>query len=184
MTVVGTGPRSLSSATTLDYRQHSNFLSRGVKVLTQERLKEVLDYAPETGVFTRKVSGAVAGGNDGRGYVRLRVDGKKYKAHRLAWFYVYGTWPNGQIDHINRVKSDNMITNLRDVDNSCNKMNNYLARKDNAIGVLGVSRRKCGYVARITSNGETITLGTFKCVSDASDAYLEAKKIYHGGHTK
>ena len=86
------------------------------KSLTAERLREVLDYDPDTGVFTRKVRtassvkvGDVAGSLNGKGYIRIRVDGRLYFAHRLAWLYVHGEWPVDQVDHINGIKNDNRI---------------------------------------------------------------------------
>jgi HNH endonuclease len=88
--------------------------------LTAERLRERLHYDAETGVFTRRVgssnarAGDVAGSVHSTGYVRISIDGGKYTAHCLAWFYVHGVWPSDQIDHINRNRSDNRIANLRE----------------------------------------------------------------------
>ena len=77
-------------------------------MITQKELLENLVYDKDTGVFTRKISlntkirvGDVAGGKDVKGYVCIRVMGKTYKAHRLAWLYVHGKWPENEIDHIN-----------------------------------------------------------------------------------
>lgn len=76
--------------------------------ITAERLRELLEYDEDTGVFKRKARtsnrisiGDIAGSSDAKGYVCIRVGGKTYKAHRLAWLYVYGEWPTGEIDHIN-----------------------------------------------------------------------------------
>src|SRR5579862_7745832 len=87
--------------------------------ITPERLKEVLDYDPATGEFRWKtrlggkaVAGRVAGYLD-RGYISIRIDRRIYMAHRLAWLWVYGVWPEGWLDHINRKKNDNRIDNLR-----------------------------------------------------------------------
>jgi hypothetical protein len=98
-------------------------------------LKKRLDYNPETGEFIWKPKtvrstdekiwnarfpGQVAGTMDGRGYRRIRIDGKDYGAARLAWLYIYGEWPENEIDHINRVRDDDRLVNLRDVTSSEN----------------------------------------------------------------
>lgn len=93
--------------------------------LTRNRLWAVLNYNPISGLFYWKckdklgshvIIGNVAGGLDEKGYIRIRIDGKKYRAHRLAWLYTFGVWPTLQIDHINRVRDDNRICNLREAD--------------------------------------------------------------------
>ncbi len=102
-------------------------------MLTQERLKDVLAYFPEAGVFVWKQRvadrikvGDTAGSRHNKtGYLRIRLDGKEYLSHRLAWFYSTGVWPV-EIDHINRNQLDNRIDNLRDVSHSVNINNrNY-----------------------------------------------------------
>lgn len=101
--------------------------------LTQEELKRLLDYDPGTGVFTWKAGrrcvrpGDIAGTRTDRGYISIKVNRKLHKAHRLAWLYVNGEWPPDQIDHINRVRDDNRIENLRAVshrENNKNRVNN------------------------------------------------------------
>jgi len=99
-------------------------------MLTTDRLRELLDYDTETGLFRWKTPtnnritvGSLAGQNHPKGYTRIGVDGAKYLAHRLAWLYVHGVWPINQIDHINRMKTDNRINNLRDVIDGINKRN-------------------------------------------------------------
>lgn len=94
-------------------------------------LKERLDYDPEQGVFVRKATksfrplvGRIAGSYAHKsGYVFIEVDRKKYAAHRLAWLFVHGKWPTEAIDHINRVRSDNRICNLREASNFTNSQN-------------------------------------------------------------
>ncbi len=114
-------------------------------MLTQAKLKELLHYDPETGVFTciiSRGSGAMVGdtpGSNDKGYRRLRISGINYKAHRLAWLYTYGYFPEGYIDHINRVRDDNRIVNLREVSPSCN-LRNASTPTTNSSGVKGVSR--------------------------------------------
>ena len=106
-------------------------------MITQERLKEVLKYNSETGEFTRKIA---KGGKikDSSGYILISVDGEKYYAHRLAWLYMYGEFPKNSIDHINKIKDDNHLYNLRDVTSIENQRNRFL-NINNKSGFLGVS---------------------------------------------
>jgi hypothetical protein len=127
-------------------------------MLTHERLKELLDYNPKTGVFTWKVrisrceEGRQAGSRDKDGYVIVRIARKDYKAHRLAYFYMTKEWPSGIMDHINRIRSDNRWINLRTVTEPLNLVNKS-DLKNNTSGVKGVhwekGRRK--WVARLSS---------------------------------
>lgn len=99
-------------------------------MLTAERLRAALDYDPATGLFRwierpnqKIIVGSIAGHVGRKGYIYVTIDKRKYAAHRLAWLYVNGEWPKEQIDHINRVKDDNRISNLRDVSDAENKLN-------------------------------------------------------------
>lgn len=111
--------------------------------LTQQRLKEVLHYDSDSGVFTwavgrrKAAKGVVAGGFSDRGYLNICVDGVRYRAHRLAWLYMYGVYPK-QIDHLNHVRHDNRIINLRETDNTGNSRNQSKPIH-NTSGVVGVS---------------------------------------------
>jgi len=113
------------------------------ELLTIPRLKEVLNYDPESGVFTwaknrtRASKGKIAGGVDGHGYLIVCIDGVRHSAHRLAWLYVYGYLPE-EIDHQNHVRSDNRIINLRATDRSGNGKNTSKPL-NNKSGVVGVS---------------------------------------------
>jgi len=154
--------------------------------LTPERLHELLDYNPDTGVFAWRVRwyrvrpGDVAGTPDGRGYLCIQVCGKCYKAHRLAWFYVYGIWPDGQIDHRNGCRSDNRLLNLRVCTNAENGQNRGL-NKNNTSGYVGVSfdRKNACWQAHIRVNGERHKLGVFKDIEEAAAAYVAAKAKMH-----
>lgn len=106
--------------------------------ITQDYLKEVLDYNPETGIFTWKIdkgtgkAGCLAANHNSKGYIRIGLDGTSFTAHRLAWLYVYGEWPKGHIDHINRIRDDNRIVNLRIVsirENGQNRIEHALGKQ-------------------------------------------------------
>ncbi len=160
-----------------------------------ERVRELLKYDPETGIFTRKIRTAqrhkigdradflVTSGNS-EGYCRVSFDSKRYLAHRVVWLYVHGSWPELDIDHINGIKSDNRLANLREVDRSTNLQNMRHARKDNKTGFLGVYLHTQGrYVARIQKNGKCSYIGIFDCPKEAHEAYLVEKRKRHEGCT-
>jgi hypothetical protein len=156
--------------------------------LTVERLRELLHYDPETGVFTWKVTlsrRAVAGKTAGafaslKGYTPISVLNVKYLAHRLAWFYVYGVWPSEDVDHINRVRSDNRITNLRLASRTENSQNAGLKR-NNTSGYKGVSLHKTTrrWRAHLMVGRKQIHLGLFDCIHEAVAARKAAEAIYH-----
>lgn len=155
-------------------------------MLTQSRLKELLHYCPDTGVFTWQRArqgvrvGCVAGGIGGEGYRSIRVDGRNYLAHRLAWLYVYGEWPKDQIDHINGVKDDNRIANLREATNAENNQN-LAMRSSNKSGFVGVHwhSRDRKWHANIRINMKRKFLGRFNTPESAHAAYLAAKAELH-----
>lgn len=160
--------------------------------LTPERLREVLRYEPETGIFYWKIRtsnrvklGAEAGSrvDADRAYIRIAVDGVLYYAHRLAWFYVYGEWPSKDVDHINGDKADNRISNLRDVARSTNMENWRNVVRNTKAGLLGVTRDKTKYVAAIHCAGKAKRLGSFDTPEEAHKAYLDAKRKLHKGNT-
>lgn len=148
-------------------------------------LREILEYQPDTGLFfwkkapSGRVSGQKVGGKDRQGYIRIRIDNIKYAAHRLAWMYVYGSFPNNFIDHINGIKDDNRICNLRDVTRSENMQNiNKPQGKNIYLGVYSVNKNK-KYRAKIEIDGRQIHLGYFPTQENARSAYIEAKKVHH-----
>jgi hypothetical protein len=116
---------------------------KNTESLTQQRLKEVLNYDAESGIFTwavgrrKAAKGVVAGGFSDRGYLNICVDGVRYRAHRLAWLYMYGVYPK-QIDHLNHVRHDNRLINLRETDSYGNSRNQSKP-SHNTSGVVGVS---------------------------------------------
>ena len=156
-------------------------------MITQERLKELLHYEEATGVFTWKVdkAGKKAGDIAGHvckrdGYRLIGLDMKLYFAHRLAWLYTHGVWPKQQLDHINRVRHDNRIANLRQATNAQNCQNTSL-RRDNTSGVKGVHwyARRNKWQVYINKNGKRSFLGYFSDKTDAISAYVNAAKVMH-----
>lgn len=155
--------------------------------LTQERLKELLDYDPGTGVFRRLISrgnaraGNVTGCMRSDGYLNIKLDGKNYYAHRLAWLYVYGRWPKGQIDHINGVRDANGIKNLRVAKNHAEQAQNQKLHSANTSGFPGVTwhNRDENWQARIRCSGERYFLGCFDTPEEAAEAYRKAKARLH-----
>jgi hypothetical protein len=103
--------------------------------------------------------------------------GKRYKEHILAWFFYHGSWPTGQIDHINGIKDDNRICNLRDVTQSKNMYNKKKAHKNSTTGFLGVSRSGRKFTARLGTVRGLIHLGTFETAEEAHSAYMEFKDL-------
>jgi len=154
------------------------------QILTHERLTSVLDYDPKTGVFKRRKATAVRGNVVGYarpdGYYCVGIDRKKYLAHRLAWFYVFGVWPEHEIDHIDQNKLNNRIANLRDATPSMNQHNRGIPSR-NSTGYQGVSfeARTCKWVAQIVAQRKHYFLGRFNSPAAAHEAYLAAKRIHH-----
>ena len=153
--------------------------------ITQERLKELLHYDPETGVFTYLVSrrGSVKVGNragyKSNGYLRIKIDGKAYLIHRLAWLYVYGDLPPMDIDHINGSRDDNRLINLRCATRSENIQNLRKHRSDNLLNKLGVSASGRMFKATIMLNGVKHYLGLYPTIEDAHNVYLAFKRLMH-----
>lgn len=154
--------------------------------LTAEYLRSVLRYDPDTGIFTWKVRtsprvkvGDTTGSLDGNGYLQIRLQSRKHLAHRLAWLYVHGVWPKDQIDHINRIRTDNRIANLREVTNKQN-LQNAGKRSNNTSGHSGVRwyRQSSKWVVVITHNYKRTHLGYFENLEDAVAARKAAEKLY------
>lgn len=120
--------------------------------------------------------GMVAGTTTAYGYVRLKVHGIKHMAHRLAWLYVMGSWPKGEVDHINSNRADNRIDNLRVVTRSENMQNQRRGHNNRPLP-LGVRAKGSSFTADIKVNGLRTHLGTFNSVAEAAAAYSVAKKL-------
>lgn len=154
--------------------------------ITQSRAHELLRYEPETGLFFWKIkpstkirAGALAGHTrvKGKKYVAIVVENQLYLAHRLAWLYVHGRFPSNLIDHINGIRDDNRIANLREVtyqENSHNSGRQLRAQ----CPFRGLKKRGNSWQAAIRVNKKSIYLGSFKTAEEASDAYLAARAIY------
>jgi hypothetical protein len=152
-----------------------------MKYIAVDELKAYLHYDPDTGVFTaRKVCGSrpagrVLGSTTSQGYVQVSVGSRSYTAQRLAWLYVHGKWPKGVVDHINRVRNDNRICNLRDVNRSRNSLNTeYTTSKAKVRGVTYAPPWR----AFIQVDGKRKDLGRFHTLEEAVAARKAAEKEY------
>lgn len=157
--------------------------------LTQAELKALLRYDPATGTFynltrrgSRAAVGAVAGTRHREGYWQVRLAGHIYLAHRLAFLYMTGEWPEF-VDHINGDRADFSWSNLRAVSRSTNNQNLQSAQCNNVSGLLGVSLKRDKFEARIYANGKLTRLGVFPTPEEAHQAYLKAKRDLHKGCT-
>lgn len=154
-------------------------------MLTLERLKEVLEYDPETGHFTWKINkrrakaGDRAGSIVAHGYILIRVDQTRQLAHRLAWFYVTGEWPEKDIDHINGVPGDNRLENLRQATRAENCKNLKVSSRSTT-GVKGVSRCGSRFQVTIRFGGKRKNLGLFDTIEEGDAAYKRAAELHHG----
>lgn len=155
------------------------------QILTQSNLKQMLFYSIITGQFywikpnsNRVKEGDKAGCTNTNGYRHIRVYAKVYLAHRLAWFWVTGEWPNDEIDHKNLTKTDNQWLNLREANRSENSINRKI-QPNNTSGYKGVAwdKKTKKWRARINQN---TTIGYYANCADAVDARLKAEKELHG----
>ena len=155
-------------------------------MITQQRLKSVLNYDPDSGLFTWAISvgsvksGDTAGSKHSNGYANIKIDRNTYFAHRLAWLYVNGSFPSNFIDHINGDKTDNRIANLCQCTASENLQNQGMFRSTES-RLIGVHRDKSGtrWCAQIRAHNKKYHLGTFTTPEEASNAYLMAKAKLH-----
>lgn len=158
--------------------------------LTDDRLKSIMDYDQETGIFTSKVSRSNIKigdtiGSPNKGYLDASVDGVRYKMHRLAWLYVYGEYPSEYIDHINGNKTDNRICNLREATNQQNQYNVGLSTQ-NTSGYKGVYLHKPTgkWRARIRIDKKQKDLGSFSTPQEAYSAYAHMASIIQGDYMR
>jgi len=160
--------------------------------LTTDRVRECLDYNPDTGIMTWKVQlsrntvvGEEAGCLNPDGYRRVSIDKRGYLIHRLAWLHVHGAWPAGEIDHINGVPHDNRIENLRTVSHQENSKNQKMP-STNTTGVVGVywDKRSEKWHAQIQVDGKKLHLGYSESLEEAVLARRQAEREYgfHSNH--
>lgn len=151
---------------------------------SQEYLKEFFNYDNITGLFTWKIRtsnrinvGSIAGNENTIGYIQIQLDKRNYLAHIFAWKYYYGIDPINDIDHINGIRSDNRIENLREATTIENNRNRRM-QSNNTSGYKGVfyNKRDSNYYARAGLNGTYVSLGYFNTPEEASDAYIKFTK--------
>lgn len=154
--------------------------------LTQERVRELFDYDPETGIVTRrvgrgnqtKVGDKVGSLDKSTGYLTTRIDDRSFYLHRVIFLHVHGYMPEYQVDHINRLRTDNRACNLRESTYSCNSRNSVI-RYNNTSGVKGVSwiSQKGRWVVQIFINGRGRSLGRYKDFTEAVAVRLAAEQV-------
>ena len=155
-------------------------------MINADILRSLLDYDPNTGVFTWRVArrggaqrNSVAGSKNRLGYVKIHICGKSYWAHRLAWLYIYGVWPSDFIDHINCEAGDNRIANLRIATNAQNMAN----RRKRVFGLpKGVVKNGKKFRARICVDRKLRCLGTYDTPEEAHAEYCAAAQKAFGAY--
>ena len=155
--------------------------------LTQRKLKSLFDYNAETGDFIKRSINKPVGSLDkSTGYIRYKLNGKNHRVHRLIWLWLHGSIPDDCfIDHLDNDRTNNKANNLRLLPQQGNAENITKGNKNNKIGIRGVSELGSGlYIARITSNGKTITLGTFTSAELAGQEYFKQKELLHSGWSR
>lgn len=165
-------------------------------MITQEELKKLLHYDPETGIFTwlktaarrlkiGQIAGSIRKDKDGKSYTLISVNNKRYLAHRLSWLYTHGEFPDEEIDHISGDGIDNRLCNLRSVSRSEN-CKNMRRNSKNKSGITGVIWRKDAskWAVQISSGRKKINLGLFNNIFDAACARknAEIKYEFHKNH--
>ena len=157
----------------------------------EKYIVEKLSYNPETGLVSWKSgpasyrAGSIAGNLRPDGYIDIRVDGRLIRAHRIAWFLHHGRWPIHQIDHMNGIRNDNRIENLRECTPRQNSQNSIKRTRSNGASytssLVGVSwsNRRNRWIAQMRINGPNTYLGSYKSEQEAYQAYLDAKIKHH-----
>ena len=162
-------------------------------MITQDKLKKLYTYDEDSGIFTRNEdrgkykAGGIAGAVNSSGYIVIMINSKSYQAHRLAWLYTHGEMPNGDIDHLNHIRTDNRLCNIREVNRSENGRNKVITNR-NKSGFHGVYWRKDDnrWTAKIGVDGKQVYLGCFSEFHEAVNARKNAEVLYgfHKNHGK
>jgi hypothetical protein len=161
---------------------------RNTLTISHDELKRLLSYDPEAGIFkwlVRRGPAAPAGSRAGKphhtGYRHITVARVVVAEHRLAWFYAHGKWPECEIDHVNRIKDDNRLANLREATRSLNQANSG-QRSDNKAGHRGVSWHNGNgrWIASIGYQGKKIHIGSYKTPEAAAAAYAAKAAVLFG----
>ncbi len=157
--------------------------------MTTEELSSLLDYNPDTGVFTWRVSrrghvkaGDVAGKVNSQGYCQIKVGGVSYMAHRLAWMFVNGQFPSEEIDHINRNPLDNRASNLREARRieNCRNVGGWSNKKSGLPQGVTYDKSRGKFMARASCNGVSKNLGRFDSAEEAGKAAKKARTEFYG----
>jgi hypothetical protein len=147
----------------------------------EQYIKDRLTYDPKTGVICRRMktrNKPVI--SKSQGYVVIGIYGKQYRVHRVAWFIYYGSWPHGDIDHINCIRADNRIENLRICNDSQNQCNKTKYRGTSRYKGVDLHKASGLWRARIRKNYKVRELGYFATEEEAAAAYAEAAAKFHG----
>lgn len=164
-------------------------VSNGYEKIQIESFLKIIKYDPETGNLVwmeckgNAAKGSIAGTINNKGYVEIGLDSHSYLAHRLIWWLYYGVWPTGPIDHVNGLKSDNRIENLRQADAQINSQNRRLASRNCVSGLLGAHKSGNRWRGSIVVDGKRVNLGSYADPKDAHEAYIKAKRDLHKGCT-
>ena len=152
-------------------------------MLSHEKLLELLEYSPSTGLFTWRVSrsgnkgvGSIAGTLQKDGCLTIGLDRKIYKAHRLAWFYMTGSWPKKLVDHRNTIRTDNSWNNLREANHAQNMYNSPSKNKFGATGIRAVGSK---FQVYLTENGYIKYFGTCHTQQEAITLSLQEQRRIH-----
>lgn len=161
-------------------------MAKYLKGFDQTFLKSVLSYDQLSGIWTWLVEadlktniGDTAGSVCPDGYLVIGINNKIYRAHRLAWLYMTGEWPEFELDHENRIRNDCRWVNIREASRQQN-MRNATVKSNNKSGIKGIRRRHNKWESRIKVNGKAIALGSFSSAEEAHLAYLNAANFYFG----
>jgi hypothetical protein len=159
-------------------------------MITNNQLKELLDYNPQTGIFTWNLAnsnrikiGDIAGTLNANGYTYITINKKLYLAHRLAWLYIYDELPKNQIDHINGIKDDNRIENLRDVTHRQNNGNKKIHINGGRLVGATYNKIRKKWQARIKFKQIVKHIGYYNTDIEAHNAYMNYVKQLKGENT-